>query len=70
MGFYDLVNLVFDWMVFDGYVLDFSVFGFLVDFFVEVGRLDMVRRLFDRLECEVMEISFFVYNKILNILVR
>ncbi|KAF2298544.1 hypothetical protein GH714_024060 [Hevea brasiliensis] len=70
MGLYDLAKMVFDYMKSDGHLPDGTLLGFLVTSFVQAGKFDLARKLFADVQAEEIGISLFVYNSLLNELVK
>ncbi|XP_057522462.1 pentatricopeptide repeat-containing protein At2g06000-like [Amaranthus tricolor] len=70
VGLFDYASLVLDWMMVDGYTLNFSVLGFLIGSFSDSGRFEIAQKLLLQAESGEFNRNPFVYNKFLNCLVR
>ncbi|GAB4838044.1 hypothetical protein Ancab_027572 [Ancistrocladus abbreviatus] len=70
MALYEEVNWVFDCMKSDGHLPDPWIMGVLVSSFADVGKLDTARKLLSQASFDGRGPNSFVYNKLLNTLVR
>ncbi|CAK9151213.1 unnamed protein product [Ilex paraguariensis] len=74
MRLHDAAKLVYGYVKIDGYLPEMSILGFLVSSFANVGKFDIAKELLiDQAEVsngEVGIISSYVYNDLLNLLVK
>ncbi|PON41307.1 Pentatricopeptide repeat [Parasponia andersonii] len=70
MGFHDSAKFIFDCMRSDGHSPDNSVIEFLVSSYAQVGKLDFGEKVLEELQCDEVRVSVFVYNSLLNVLVK
>ncbi|KAG7988594.1 hypothetical protein I3843_03G195300 [Carya illinoinensis] len=70
MGAYDSAKVVFDCMRSDGHLPDSSIVAFLVSSYTQVGKFDLAKKLLAEAQRDKVGLSIFVYNKLLDELVR
>uniref|UniRef100_A0A2P2KIG5 Pentatricopeptide repeat-containing protein n=1 Tax=Rhizophora mucronata TaxID=61149 RepID=A0A2P2KIG5_RHIMU len=70
LGLHDLAKMVFDYMRNDGHLPDNALLGFLVTSFSRGCKFDTVRKLLTEVQDREVWITSFVYNDLLNLLVK
>ena len=70
MGLYDSAKMVFDCMRSDGHLPDSWNVGFLVSSCAQEARFDLAKKLLAEVQCDEVGLSSFVYNKLLDELVK
>ncbi|KAJ8760596.1 hypothetical protein K2173_015263 [Erythroxylum novogranatense] len=70
MGLHDLATETYDYMKSDGHSFDSALLGFLVTSYAQVFKFDTVKKFISEVEREDSGINSFVYNNLLNELVK